>query len=41
MLAVYKRELRACFTGPMGWLYLAFLSVMLGILVRVNCFVGG
>lgn len=41
MLAVYKRELRACFTSPIGWLYLAFLTVMLGILVRVNCFVGG
>ena len=41
MLAVYKRELRACFTGPMGWLFLAFLSVVLGIMVRVNCFVGG
>ncbi len=41
MLAVYKRELRACFTSPIGWLYLAFLTAVLGILVRVNCFVGG
>ena len=41
MLAVYKRELRACFTSPVGWLYLAFLTVVLGILLRVNCFVGG
>lgn len=41
MLAVYKRELRAYFTGAMGWIFLAFLTVVLGILVRVNCFVGG
>lgn len=41
MLAIYKRELRACFTGPMGWIYMAFLSVVLGIMVRINCFVGG
>ncbi len=41
MLAVYKRELRACFTSPIAWLFLAFLTVMLGILTRVNCFVGG
>lgn len=41
MLAVYKRELRTYFTGPMGWLYMAFLSVVLGIVARVNCFVGG
>jgi len=41
MLAVYKRELRSYFSGPMGWLYLAFLAVMIGILTRVTCFVGG
>ncbi len=41
MLAIYKRELRACFLGPMGWIYLAFVTVVLGILVRINCFVGG
>ncbi len=37
MLAIYRRELKAYFTGFLGWLFIAFLCAICGIYVMVNC----
>ena len=31
MLAIFKRELRACFTGITGWLFLAVILALYGL----------
>ena len=31
MLAIYKRELRACFTGILGWLFMAVILALYGL----------
>ncbi len=40
MRAIYKRELRSYFTGIMGWMFIALITVIFGICVRAKNFVG-
>ena len=40
MSAVYKRELRSYFTGIMGWLFLALITIVFGICVRARNMIG-
>ena len=41
MAAIYKRELKAYFTGFLGWLFIAFMCVICGIYAMVNCLKNG
>ncbi len=36
MLAVYKKELRSYFTGMIGWVFIAFFLVLVGLYFMVN-----
>ncbi len=36
MLAVYKKELRSYFTGMIGWVFIAFFLVLIGLYFMVN-----
>ncbi len=40
MRAIYKRELRSYFTGIMGWLFIALMTIVFGICVRVKNMIG-
>ncbi len=37
MIAVFKRELASYFTGIMGWLFLALITCVMGIMVSLQC----
>ena len=41
MLAVYKKELRAYFTSMIGWVFIAFMLVLVGLYFMVYNLVGG
>lgn len=41
MIAIFKRELRACFTGIIGWLFLAAILAMFGLYFYVYNLLSG
>ncbi len=41
MLAVYKKELRAYFTSMIGWVFIAFMLVLVGLYFMVYNLMNG
>ena len=41
MTAIYKKELRSYFSSVLGWLFIAFMSLLTGIFFSVYNLVGG